>query len=385
MENDELGDGAGQARAHDAASLRIEPAEGAVVRRIGWIPSDKRRAADSAASRLAAAGSSQDSAIIGSSPAARALREAIRLYADELEPVLITGETGTGKELVARELHRLGARARGPFVPLNAGGVPDGLASSELFGHAKGAFTGALSDHEGAFAAADRGVLFLDEIGDMPHTVQVHLLRVLDDGVVRKLGARHSAAVDFRLISATNVNLADTVERGTFRRDLFHRISVLEIAAPALRQRGDDVIELAEHFIRSHQKPAYRTARLTPNAADRLRALPFPGNIRELKNVVAAAVIRARGGKILAEHMPEPAGSGSAASAPLDLSDAKEMMSRLVVLKALKLAGGNVSKAAEITGRSRSTMHAVLQQIGGGDLSSEYETVRARLKAFLDL
>lgn len=390
METDEQRGGAVLASASaestrgDSAPVVTGNADRAVVRKIGWIPShDTGRSRPHAPLRPVGERRNGESAIIGSSPAARVLRETIQLFADEIEPVIITGETGTGKELIAKELHRLGGRAGGPFAAINAGGIPDGLATSQLFGHAKGAFTGAIADYEGVFAAAHGGVLFLDEIGDMAPPVQVQLLRVLDNGVVQKLGARTSRAMDFRLISATNVDLADTVKARSFRLDLFHRISVLEIAAPPLRDRGDDVIELAEHFIAAHPKAAYRGARLTPNAADRLRTLPFPGNIRELKNVLSSAIIRARGGKILAEHLPESATAASGA-ARLDLGDAKELMARLVVLKALKSSGGNVSKAAEITGRSRSTIHTALQQMGGADLAAEYETLRARLKAFLD-
>jgi DNA-binding NtrC family response regulator len=372
----------------------IDPAEASVGqgaraqvagRDFGWIPTKLRTAKPSSApgSRPQALGDGE-STIIGTSAAARNLREAIRQYADEVEPVLITGETGAGKELIARELHRLSARRDRPFVALNAAGVPDGLAGSELFGHAKGAFTGANSDYEGAFAAADGGTLFLDEIGDMPPAVQVQLLRVLDDSVVKKLGSRTTFKVDIRLITATNIDLESQVAVGGFRKDFFNRIAALRIDAPPLRDRGDDIIELAEHFIQAHPKPAYRSARLTPNAAERLKLLPFPGNVRELRNIVSAALIRSRGGKILAEHLPAPTAAALNLASALDLTEAKELMGRLVVLKALRIANGNVTKAAEIAGRSRSTMHAMMQQIGGGDIASEYETVKARLRAFID-
>lgn len=374
----------------------IDPAEASVGqgaraqiagRDIGWISTKHRTAKQSPAvapgPRPQTLGEGE-STIIGTSAAARHLREAIRQYADEVEPVLITGETGAGKELIARELHRLSARKDRPFIALNAAGVPDGLAGSELFGHAKGAFTGANSDYDGAFSAADGGTLFLDEIGDMPPAVQVQLLRVLDDGVVKKLGSRTTFKVDIRLITATNIDLESHVAVGAFRKDFFNRIAALRISAPPLRDRGDDIIELAEHFIRAHPKPAYRAARLTPNAAERLKLLPFPGNVRELRNIVSAALIRSRGGKILAEHLPAPTAAALNLASALDLTEAKELMGRLVVLKALRIANGNVTKAAEIAGRSRSTMHAMMQQIGGGDIVTEYETVKARLRAFID-
>lgn len=354
---------------------------------IGWIPTGGRA---SNVSRLPQKRQGPQplgefqSTIIGSSAATRTLRETIKQYADEVEPVLITGETGSGKELIARELHRLGPRRNQEFVALNAAGVPDGLAGSELFGHAKGAFTGATSDYDGAFAAADDGVLFLDEIGDMPHAVQVQLLRVLDDGVVKKLGSRSTFRVDIRLITATNIDLESQVAAGRFRNDFYNRISALRIEAPPLRERGDDVVELAEHFIRNHPKPAYRGARLTPNAADRLKLLPYPGNVRELKNIISSALSHSKGGKILAEHLPVPAAAALNLASALDLTEAKELMGKLVVLKALKVANGNVTKAAEIAGRSRSTMHSLMQQIGGGDIASEYESVKARLRAFIE-
>lgn len=359
----------------------------ATDREFGWKTAggldSKVRVLPSAPVRPAALGE-VESTIIGSSASARNLRETIRQYADEVEPVLITGETGAGKELIARELHRLSARRHRDFIALNAAGVSDDLAGSELFGHAKGAFTGANANYDGAFTAADGGALFLDEIGDMPRAVQVQLLRVLDDGVVRKLGSRAISRVDVRLISATNLELESEVSAGRFRKDFFNRIAALRIIAPSLRERGDDVVELAEHFIRTHPKPAYREARLTPNAADRLKLLPFPGNVRELRNVISVALIHCRGGKILVEHLPAPAAAALNLASALDLTEAKEMMGKLVVLKALKIANGNVTKAAEIAGRSRSTMHALMQQIGGGDIASEYESVRARLRAFID-
>ncbi|MCA8930753.1 MAG: sigma-54 factor interaction domain-containing protein, partial [Alphaproteobacteria bacterium] len=172
-------------------------------------------------------------------------------YAQNAAPVLIVGETGVGKELVAKELHRWSDRRDAPFVAVNAGAIPESLAPSELFGHRKGAFTGAYADQIGAIAAADRGVLFLDEIGDMPLDIQAQVLRVLDDGLVTKVGSRTPTAVDFRLVTATNVDLRRGVEEGRFRRDLFHRIEVLVIRVAPLRERGDDVIEIGEAIIKS--------------------------------------------------------------------------------------------------------------------------------------
>lgn len=335
--------------------------------------------------RRALAREAGDSVIVGSSRQARELREKIKLYADDLSPVLVVGETGVGKELVARELHRLSARAGRPFVPINAGAIPEGLAASEMFGHAKGAFTGAVAERDGAFQLADGGVLLIDEIGDMPVSIQAQLLRVLDDGVVTRLGARTGAKVDIRLVAATNVDLRRHVASGAFRRDLYHRIAVLQIDVPSLRERGDDIVEIAESIIRAHPREEYRAARLTPFAADRLRAHRFPGNVRELKNVIMRALVHAGSGRILAEHIVFPENSAGPSAASLDMAEAKELMERLVVLKALKQTDGNVTRAAALTGRTRSTFHSLKKQIDGDDFAAQYEDVCARIRALMDV
>lgn len=325
--------------------------------------------------------------IIGTSERAKALREQVRLYADHDAPVLLTGETGAGKELIARELHRLSARRGKPFIALNAGAVPETLASAEFFGHTKGAFTGAVSERDGAFAAADGGSLFLDEIGDAPMIVQTHLLRVLDDGLVAKVGSRLNVRSDFRLIAATNVDLMTKVDAGSFRSDLYFRLNVLMIEAPPLRDRGDDAVEIAEHFIRTHEDPRLRGAKLTPKAADRLKAHAYPGNIRELRNIVQRALVHARGGKILSEHValaPKRAAGAPSAPGPIDASAAKDLVGRFAVVKALKMTGGNVAKAAELAGRSRSSVHAMTREFGDGGVAAEYERLRASLSAMLE-
>ena len=326
--------------------------------------------------------------IIGSSPRAAALREQVRLYAEYDAPVLLTGETGAGKELIARELHRLSARRGKSFIALNAGAIPETLAGSELFGHAKGSFTGAIADREGAFVAADGGTLFLDEIGDTPMSIQTQLLRVLDDGVAARIGTRQGIKTDFRLIAATNVDLAKNIEAGSFRSDLFFRINVLTIEAPPLRERGDDVIEIAEHFIRSNEDTRLRNARLTPKAAEKLKAHAYPGNVRELRNIVQRALVHARGGKVLADHValggPQRRTSASNGGGAIDASHAKELFGRFAVLKALKLTGGNVAKAAELAGRSRSSVHAMTKEFGEGGAATEYEKLRATLRAMID-
>lgn len=361
-----------------------------VIRDIAWRGPDIRRAAKAEPIGYGRVGPVPDDrdiadVIIGSSPRAAALREQIRLYAEYDAPVLLTGETGAGKELIARELHRLSARRGRPFIALNAGAVPETLAGAELFGHTKGAFTGAVAEREGAFVAADGGSLFLDEIGDAPMSVQTQLLRVLDDGVAAKIGSRQGVKTDFRLIAATNIDLSRNVEAGAFRRDLFYRINVLSIEAPPLRERGDDAVEIAEHFIKTHEDSRLRGAHLTPKAADRLKAYAYPGNIRELRNIVQRALVHARGGKILAEHVPVGAAQRKgAARATLDASTAKDLVGRFAVVKALKETGGNVAKAAELAGRSRSSVHALTKEFGAGGAAAEYERLRGELRSMIE-
>jgi len=322
--------------------------------------------------------------IVGSSPQARALRESIKLYATDASPVLIVGETGVGKELVARQLHALSDRRNEAFVPLNVGAIPETLAAGEFFGHEKGAFTDAVSDREGAFLAADGGVLFLDEIGDMPLSIQTHLLRVLDDGLVSKLGAKTSTPTDFRLICATNVRLQDVLNARRFRQDLYYRINVLVIDVPPLRARGDDVVEIAETMIEAHPNENFRAHKLTPAAADRLKTHRFPGNVRELRNVLARALIHARNGKVLPENLVFDEACGGQSPASFDVTEAKENIGRLVMLKALHVAGGNATQAAAMTGRSRGTLQALKKQLEGKDIAEAYRSVCADIKALVD-
>lgn len=325
--------------------------------------------------------------IIGSSDQANRLREDIEICGDDDAPVLITGETGVGKELVARHLHLSSARAHGAFSPLNAGAMPETLAASELFGHVKGAFTGSVAEREGAIAAANGGILFLDEIGDMPLSIQTHLLRVLEDGMVTKLGGKTAEHVDFRLISATNVNLQENVSAGKFRPDLFYRINVLIIDVPPLRDRGDDIIEIAEWMIANHADDRNRDIRLTPKAADRLKAHRFPGNVRELRNVLSRALPYARRakGRLLPEHLKfdfEQTGASGAANS-FAVEEATALMNRYMLLKALNASNGNIAKAVALSGRSRGTFNNLKKSLEGEDFASAYRSVCADVKALL--
>ena len=326
----------------------------------------------------------RSSRLIGTSRAIKNLREKVAAFAPESDTVSIVGESGVGKELVARELHSLSGRAGHAFVPLNMCAIPEQLATAELFGHEKGAYTGAHIAREGAFAAADGGSLYLDEIGDMPLGVQTQLLRVLDDGVVTKIGARTGARVNARLISATNANLAERIETGDFRQDLFYRLNVLPIHVPPLRERGEDVLEIAQHFISNHEREHYRLARLTPNAADRLCRYNFPGNVRELKNIISRAVIFAHGKEIFPEHLCiDDEGEGSATAMNLDANAGKDLFSQYITVRALIKTDGNITKAASLIGSNRVSLHKTINQLDTKDYRAQEILLRKKLSSYL--
>jgi len=242
--------------------------------------------------------------LMGDSPAMEAVRQRIRRVATSDATVLILGASGTGKELVARALHEYGHRSGRPMVSLNCAAIPESLIESELFGHERGAFTGATAAYAGLFKAADGGTLFLDEIGELPLTAQARLLRVLQTGDVRPVGSSRTQHVEVRLVAATHRDLAAEVKEGTFRGDLYFRLRVLEIRLPALRERGDDVVDLAKTFVdRACAKSGRPRLALSDAALAALRSHPFPGNVRELENAIERAVILSDGGDIGSEHL----------------------------------------------------------------------------------
>ncbi len=296
--------------------------------------------------------------IVTASPSMNSLLSEARLLADSEASVLIQGESGTGKEILARAIHQAGPRADKAFVAINCAAIPDQLLESELFGHAKGAFTGAVSSHEGLFKTADGGTLFLDEIGDMPMTLQAKLLRVLQDREVRPIGSGRALPVDVRVISATHRNLVEAVEASQFREDLYYRLNVVTLSLPTLRQRREDIPLLARHFL--EQQPANRRAKaFTPEAMEALIAHDWPGNIRQLQNVVdqccvlcstplisAALVARAL-------HDKEP-------TQDLSYTNAKRQFERDYLIRLLKITDGQVSKAARLAGRNRTEFYRLL-------------------------
>ncbi len=249
-------------------------------------------------------GDASQSRLIGDSAAMNELRGTIAKVARSQAPVYIAGESGVGKELVARLIHELGPRAASPFVPVNCGAIPSELMESEFFGHKKGSFTGAHADKEGLFQAAHGGTLFLDEVAELPVHMQVKLLRVIQEKAVRPIGARAEVPVDVRILSATHKNLAKLVDLGAFRQDLFYRINVIELRVPPLRERRDDIPKLAGRVLERLGREAGTTpARLTPDALKSLLAYDFPGNVRELENVLERAVALCENGTISAEDL----------------------------------------------------------------------------------
>ena len=305
--------------------------------------------------------------IVGQTPGIEAVRRLIERVAPSPSTVLITGETGTGKELVAEALHRLSPRAPAPFIKINCGALPEALVEAELFGHERGAFTGAAQARPGRFELAHGGTLFLDEIGELPPAVQVKLLRVLQDGMVDRIGASQPRQVDVRLLAATHRDLQAEVERGSFRQDLLFRIRVIEIPVPPLRERLDDLPLLVEFFL---DKQARRLGTARPpigaEALSALRARTWPGNVRELENAVERAILLARGPALGSEDFGLEATAGAAAPAGLKTASrqAAATAERRLIRAALEATGGNVTRAASRLGLSRRGLQLKLKDLG---------------------
>ncbi len=278
--------------------------------------------------------------------------------------VLILGESGTGKELVARAIHQASPRAAGPFVAVDCGAIAEGVLESELFGHARGAFTGAQAARRGLFEEAGQGTLFLDEIGDVGPNLQARLLRALQEGTIRRVGTNEPVAVDVRVVAATNRDLAQAVREGRFREDLWFRLNVVTIQIPPLRERREDIPLLAEHFARKHGRPEGAAA-ISEGARELLAAYAWPGNVRELENVVARALALNPSGVVLPEDLPAHLrDAAAAAGAPdgLALSDRPTLveLERRYALLVLREAGGNKTRAAELLGIDRKTLYRLI-------------------------
>ncbi|WP_115584270.1 sigma-54-dependent transcriptional regulator [Xanthomonas dyei] len=308
----------------------------------------------------------EDDALVGHSPAMRTVHKRIGLAAASDLPVLITGETGTGKELAARALHRASARANAAFVAVNCAAIPLELMESELFGHRKGAFSGATSDRIGLIREADGGTLFLDEIGDMPLPMQAKLLRFLQEGEVTPLGGRGAQKVDVRVLAATHRDLAAWVAAGQFRSDLRYRLNVVPIELPPLRERGQDIVLLADYFLRTGQGSA-RT--LSPAAQARVLAYPWPGNVRELRNVMQRSQVLVRGHSIEADDLDEALGDLASPQAPpaapeMQLPEAVARLEKQMIQDALAHSGGNRAEAARRLGIHRQLLYRKLDDYG---------------------
>ncbi len=290
------------------------------------------------------------------------LEEAELLAAGDIS-VFINGETGTGKEVLARAIHLGSPRREAPFIGINCGAIPEQLLESELFGHEKGAFTGANSRHEGLFLAATGGTLFLDEIGDMPLSLQVKLLRVIQDREVRPVGAIKGIPVDVRILSATHQDLEALVKAGEFREDLYYRLNVVPLRLPTLAERREDIPLLLEHFLtRLAEKSGTRAKRFEPDAIDYLTKASWPGNVRQLSNVVEQCATLTKG-DVVSVAMAQRALRGEPARMQT-LKDARDDFERKYLVSVMQVAGGNVATAARIAGRNRTEFYKLLEQHG---------------------
>jgi two-component system response regulator HydG len=322
--------------------------------------------------RRAAAGAQRFDALLGSSGAMKKVYDLVDRVAETDASVLITGESGTGKELVARALHARSRRRDGPFVAINCAAMPEALLESELFGHAKGAFTDAKSARTGLFAEANGGTLLLDEIGEMPLGLQPKILRALQERRIRPVGDNVEVAFDARIVAATNRDLESAVEERRFREDLFWRINVIHVPLPPLRARGGDVLLLAQHFVEQHATVfGKKVTGISPAAAEKLMAYGWPGNVRELQNSMERAVALARFQEIVVEDLPERVQRYEKRAVMLAADDPTELvkleeMERRYILKALEVLGGNKTLTAQTLGLDRKTLYRKLRSYGMG-------------------
>jgi two-component system response regulator PilR (NtrC family) len=315
--------------------------------------------------------------LLGASEAMEQLREMIGRVARSQAPVHICGESGTGKELVARMIHESGGRRGGPFVAVNCGAIPTELMESELFGHKRGSFTGAVADKKGLAQSAEGGTLFLDEVADLPLHMQVKLLRVVQEKTVRPVGESREERVDVRILSATHKNLSELVSQGQFREDLFYRINVIELRVPALRERAEDIGEIADAILeRLARRASTASGGISPAAVALLRTYPFPGNVRELENVLERALTLSTGGMIEPEHVRLRAGTRpttldktletttAAADGNTALGSQLENIERDAIVKALEKTRYNKTAAAKLLGMSFRALRYRIKKLG---------------------
>ncbi|MGX5220801.1 sigma-54-dependent transcriptional regulator [Pseudomonas segetis] len=312
-----------------------------------------------------------DSRLLGDSPPMRTLRKQIHKLARSQAPVYISGESGSGKELVARLIHEQGPRAEQPFVPVNCGAIPSELMESEFFGHKKGSFTGAVEDKQGLFQAANGGTLFLDEVADLPLAMQVKLLRAIQEKAVRTVGGQHEVVVDVRILCATHKDLAAEVAAERFRQDLFYRLNVIELRVPALRERREDIAELAGIMLkRLSNGDGANAATLQPDALEKLKSYRFPGNVRELENMLERAYTLCENDQITASDLrladtSSSSEQGETSLAQIDnLEDYLEDIERKLIVQALEETRWNRTAAAQRLGLSFRSMRYRLKKLG---------------------
>ena len=305
--------------------------------------------------------------LVGDSDVMSRLEQQIRSAAPSSSRVLITGENGSGKEIVARTLHRQSLRADQPFIDVNCAAIPEELIESELFGHRKGAFTGAIDDRKGKFELADGGTLFLDEVGDMSLKTQAKVLRVLQEQTFQRVGGQQTIKVDVRVLAATNKDLASEIANGNFRSDLYYRLNVIPIEVPPLRARGNDVVLLAEHFLlRFAAETGQKAKKLSSGAASKLKAYHWPGNVRELRNVIERLAILLPSDTIEPEdiHLGGRVETPAEIAANLTLREARELFEKQYILDRLREFAGNVSRTAESLGVERSNLYRKMDAYG---------------------
>ncbi|HUE85483.1 MAG TPA: sigma-54 dependent transcriptional regulator [Vicinamibacterales bacterium] len=319
-----------------------------------------------AAAPQAAVRDNMPPALLGRTPVMTGVYKQIAHAASADAPVLIIGESGTGKELVARAIHQHSNRASRPFVPINCGALTETLLESELFGHTKGSFTGAVNDTKGVFQTGHTGTVFLDEVGEMSPGLQVKLLRVLQEGEVRPVGSSRAVRTDVRILAATNVDVDRAVAEGKFRQDLFYRLGVVVITLPPLRDRREDIPLLIERFLKGACAKAGKRVELTPAAVESLSSYPWPGNVRELENMIERLVVFSRGSRIDAGDLP-PTVTPRAPALEKRLFDdlpLLEELERRYLLHVLEQVGNNRTRAAEVMGIDRRTLYRMAERFG---------------------
>ena len=364
-----------QERAHEAGRLQADylrkPFDKAdLLHRIARMVEKARMAWELDELRRTLKGQQAAKTVLGDSKAIRAVLDKVAATARTDYPVVITGESGTGKELIAHAIHHASNRASGPFVPVNCGAIPETLFESELFGHVKGAFTGAVSARAGLFEEAHGGTIFLDEIGELSIESQVKLLRALQSSEIKRVGSSRTITIDARVICATNRDLAAMVEEGTFRQDLYYRLQVIPIHLPSLRERREDIPMLARHFLTHANAELDRPAPgFSKDALEALQAHSWPGNVRELENKVRQAAMAAAGREITAADIPGGAAPGHAASGggvdiDLSLDEARDAFERDYLVACLERHHGAVTKVADAMGVHRNSIYHLLKKHG---------------------